>query len=79
MSHEIESKHNHEVEQHHLSQIKDEIMLLRVELNDFKEKSQPMIDWFNGMNWSRKAIMWVLGIIGAIGSLILMYKQIFKE
>ena len=54
-------------------------MLLRVELNDFKEKSQPMIDWFNGMNWSRKAIMWVLGIIGAIGSLILMYKQIFKE
>ena len=54
-------------------------MLLREDLNDFKEKSQPMIDWFNGLNYSRKLLMWFLGILAAIGSLILMYKQIFKE
>ena len=78
MTHEIESKHNHEVEQHHLSQIKEEIMLLRDDLNEFKNKSQPMIDWFNGMNFSRKILMWILVFLGAVGSLILMYKQIFK-
>ena len=77
--HEIESKHSHEMEQHNLLQIKEEIMLLREDLNDFKEKSQPMIDWFNGLNYSRKLLMWFLGILAAIGSLILMYKQIFKE
>jgi len=78
MTHEVESKHNHGVEQHHLSQIKEEIMLLRDDLNDFKEKSQPMLDWFNGINFSRKILMWILVFLGAVGSLILMWKQIFK-
>ena len=78
MTHEVESKHSHEVEQHHLSQIKEEIMLLRDDLNDFKEKSQPMLDWFNGINFSRKILMWILVFLGAVGSLILMWKQIFK-
>ena len=78
MTHETESHNAHEIEQHNLQQIKEEIMLLREDLNDFKEKSQQMLDWFNGMNFSRKIFMYTLGVLGAIGSLILMYKQIFK-
>lgn len=47
-------------------------------ISGYMQRSEPMIKWFEGMNTSRKMIMWILGFIGAIGSLILLYKQIFQ-
>ncbi len=45
---------------------------------EYQNKINPIIDNFSGLNWSKKAIMWILLFLGAIGSLILMTKQIFR-
>ena len=49
--------------------------------NTFKEhqkKTEPMYLWFQNINFTKRTIMWVLGLIASIGGLILMYKEIIK-
>lgn len=47
-------------------------------IDAYMQRSEPMLKWFEGMNVSRKTLMWILGLLGAVGSLILMYREITK-
>jgi len=51
---------------------------MRDEFREYQERTEPMIKWFSGMTVMKKTIMWVLGLLGALGSVILMWREIFK-
>ena len=43
-----------------------------------QEKIEPMYLWFNNITFTKRLIMWILGILSAIGGLILLFRDVFK-
>ena len=43
-----------------------------------EKKTAPMYEWFQNINFTKRAVMWILGFISAIGGLILLFKEILK-
>ena len=79
MNHETQSKLNHETEQHYLEDIKKELVAIKEDVAILKNDVKPMLKWFDGMNVSRKLLMWILGLFASIGGLILMWREIFSN
>ena len=64
----------------------DEMMHLNASIATMHEKldalivrSKPALEFFDGMSFSKKSIMWILGFLGATGSLVLLGREIFKK
>lgn len=47
-------------------------------ISELQVKVNPLVDNFQGLNWTRKALMWLLIFLGAIGSLALMVKKLYQ-
>ena len=65
----------HEEDMHKIS---SDMALMHEKLDKFIIRSEPVVIFFEGMTFSKKMIMFILGFIAAVGSLILMWKNIFK-
>ena len=66
------NRRKEEIESH--KEIKNEIK----ELREAIEKLEPMVEWFNNMNFMKRTFMFVLKFLASVGGLILLYRQIFK-
>ena len=43
-----------------------------------QKKMEPVYLWFQNVNFFKRSLMWILGLISALGGLALMFKQLFK-
>lgn len=43
------------------------------------ERMQPVIEAFNGLTWSKRLFVWIIVTLGTIVSLILAFRQLFKN
>jgi len=47
-------------------------------INSHIEQTKPMMQWFEGMSFMKKAFMWILGLFASIGGLILLIRELWK-
>lgn len=61
-----------------VSNLAIEVKSLSEAFKEHQEEIKPMYEWFKNINFTKRTIMWLLGLLSAIGGIILMYKEIFK-
>ena len=59
--------------------IKKELAEYRIEQNKKWEEMEPVKTAFTGLNWSKTALIWILGLIGTITAIVLGLKQILNK
>lgn len=47
-------------------------------LDVYIEKTKPMVEFFEDVGSTKKVLLWALGIIGSIGGVWIMVKEIFR-
>lgn len=78
-NHEQETKEHQLHEREYLVRIHTRQEELIKRFDKFEEKATPVIEWFENITFTKRLIMWTLGFLSAVGGLILMWIQIFKE
>lgn len=53
--------------------------LVKKEISSLRLEIQPVIEAFTGLSWSKKALLWIIGLLASIGGLVLTYRQVFKN
>lgn len=43
------------------------------------DENRPVIEWFKNINFTKSAIMWILGFVASIVGLLLAFRELFKE
>ena len=79
MNHEQESHEHQEFEKHQLQDIVDKIDTLHERIELLDAKVTPVVDWFKNLTFAKSAMMWLLGLVAAIGGLIIMFRDIFSK
>ena len=46
--------------------------------DEFKDKIEPMIKFYEGMTFTQRVVMYMLALLASIGGLYIIIKQIFK-
>lgn len=65
----------HEEDMHKIS---SDMALMHEKLDKFIVRSEPVVIFFEGMTFSKKMIMFVLALLASVGSLILLWRNVFK-
>ena len=58
--------------------MREEYVQLRKDIKELSDKVTPVVNWFDNINFSKKAIMWILGLLGSIVALALGFKSLIK-
>ena len=58
--------------------IHEELKEIKEAVQALSDKVSPVVTWFGNINFSKKAIMWILGILGSIVGIALGVKNLLK-
>lgn len=72
-------KKEEEDRQYAHEQIRNDYKQLREDIRMLSEQVQPVVKWFDNINFSKKAIMWILGILGSTIGILIGLKSLFAK
>lgn len=53
--------------------------ILLDQIREMREENKPVLEAFTGLTWSKKALIWVLGLIGSVIGIVIAVRSFYKN
>lgn len=79
LQHFQEDKIYQEKHSEEMNDVSLQIKIMHEKIDMLINRSSPALEWFEGLTFTKKLILTILGIISAIGGTILLFRELFKH